>query len=140
MPSLQEIERREVIAKELGLVKCEHCVRFCPYCPRLLALRPDLRPDAPNGKPSPRPAHKTTSPHPYPSLWQQAKNVAGAIVEHVTAGLPQVDDETFHRRLSICERCEHFDVKQRRCTICGCLAGIKLWWSEQRCPDKPPRW
>lgn len=130
---MSTIEEREAIAAALGIVKCDHCSMLCPYCPRLLAVRPDL-------SSSFVPPQDATSPQKRPSVWQQAKNLAGAIVEHVAAGLPEADEETVRHRISTCERCEHFELTQRRCTICGCFAGIKVRWREQRCPDNPPRW
>lgn len=128
-------KERAAIAASLGIEKCSHCRVFCPYCPRLLAVRPDLI-----DVPSPRRPQETTSPQQAPSVWRQARNVAGAIVEHVAAGLPQADEDTVRNRILTCERCEHFQLSQRRCLICGCFADIKVRWREQRCPDVPPRW
>jgi hypothetical protein len=49
------LEERREIARGLGLEKCGHCLALCPYCPRLLELRPDLypvplEPSRPGGK------------------------------------------------------------------------------------------
>lgn len=69
-----------------------------------------------------------------PSLWQKAKNLSGAIVDHVAAGLPHADDKTIEHRLEVCHTCEHFDTAYSRCRKCGCNMTIKVRWAEQRCP------
>ncbi len=43
---------RERIAGDLGIAKCAHCLRLCPYCPRLIAALPSLHPTALTGPPN----------------------------------------------------------------------------------------
>ena len=67
-----------------------------------------------------------------PSTLKKAANFAGALAQHVAAGLPVVSDEEYEARLAQCNNCElrHGDV----CTSCGCNLSHKAWWKEQRCP------
>ena len=120
-PSLEERER---IARELGVVKCDNCLQLCPFCPRLLAVRPDLRPVV-------APA---ISPDTEPSFFQKATNFGRAITQHLAAGLPQADEPIVAHRLEVCHVCEHFNVEQTTCKVCGCNMVIKVRWAEQKCP------
>lgn len=113
------LEEREAIAASLGIVKCDHCLRLCPYCPRLMIMRPDLM-----AEPIP----------PSPSFIQKAANFGRAITQHLTAGLPQADEATVAHRLSICHNCEKFDAERTACRVCGCHLDIKVRWQEQKCP------
>jgi Family of unknown function (DUF6171) len=74
----------------------------------------------------------------YPSLLQQAKNLAHAVgnmVESVVHGEPvTVSQEEQDRRLAICHACEKFDHVQGRCTLCGCYGKWKTWVASQKCP------
>lgn len=112
-------EEREEIGRSLGIVKCDHCLRLCPFCPRLLAVRPDLA--------SPLPISE-------PSLLQKAANFGRAITQHLAAGLPHTDEATVARRLSICQVCEYFDATRTACRKCGCYMEVKVKWAEQKCP------
>lgn len=116
-------EDREKIAASLGITKCDHCLRLCPYCPRLLAVRPDL-----GSSPAPHPLASG------PSFLQKTANLSRAITQHVAAGLPQTDDATVSHRLEVCHSCEHFDAARTACKVCGCNMQIKVRWAEQRCP------
>lgn len=118
-------EERAAIADSLGIVKCDHCLRFCPYCPRLLAVRPDL------ANPPPQ-----TSSIPEPGFFQKVANFGRAITQHLSAGLPQADKATVAYRLNVCHTCEHFNKAQAACMICGCNTEIKVQWAEQHCPIK----
>jgi hypothetical protein len=65
--------------------------------------------------------HAYNPPEPvYPSLTEQAVNVAKATTEWIAAGRPERSDEECKRIHSICEACEHFDRAQDRCRRCGC--------------------
>lgn len=74
----------------------------------------------------------------YPSILQQAKNVAraigGAVVSAVHGDPVTVSQEEQDRRMGICETCEKFDPVQARCTLCGCYGKWKTWISSQKCP------
>lgn len=118
-PSLEE---REVIAQTLGVVKCDHCLRLCPYCPRLMAIRPDLMADF------------DPQPSPEPSFFQRAANFSRAITQHLAAGLPAADEEMVTHRLDVCHVCNHFDAARAACRVCGCNMMIKVRWLEQKCP------
>lgn len=69
-----------------------------------------------------------------PSHLQQAKNLIGATVRHVRAGLPMVDDAEYSRRLKICSSNECGKlVKNFRCLACGCYMKTKARWAEEKC-------
>jgi hypothetical protein len=74
----------------------------------------------------------------YPSLLQQAANVAGAvgsIVASAVHGEPiSVPQEEQDRRLAICHGCEFWDAQQGRCSKCGCFGAWKSWLTSQQCP------
>lgn len=122
-------EEREIIGAKLGVVKCSHCLRLCPYCPRLLAVRPDLAWVPPEGY--------LEESHPEsndPSLFQKIVNLSRAVTQHVAAGLQHTDEETVKYRLEICHTCDRFNPTHSTCRVCGCNMTIKAKWAEQRCP------
>jgi len=43
------------------------------------------------------------------------------------------DDETFRRRIAICEKCDRFDPKLRQCKVCGCFMDVKAKFYAARC-------
>ena len=67
-----------------------------------------------------------------PSLARQAVNLAGAVVHHVAAGLPAASSQVVAERLAICGQCEKY--VNGRCSMCGCVASVKVEWLEQKCP------
>lgn len=71
-----------------------------------------------------------------PSLWKQAKNFAGAMVDHAKDGFKNVDEEEAGRRLSICETCEYFRSEDYRCSHpdCGCFMRAKVKLRSSICP------
>lgn len=71
---------------------------------------------------------------PEPSLFQKAVSFAGAVVQHVVAGLPTVTDEQHAARMSVCQGCEQFNQDTAACRLCGCSMTTKARWKEQRCP------
>jgi len=80
----------------------------------------------------------------YPSLFQQATNLAhavGSVVASVVQGetltVPQEEQD---RRLAVCVSCDKYDPHQHRCRICGCFANLKARLASQHCPDDPPKW
>lgn len=80
----------------------------------------------------------------YPSLFQQATNVAkaiGSVVASAVHGEPiTVSQEEQDRRLVICHACEFWDSAQARCAKCGCFGAWKTWLASQKCPLDPPKW
>src|SRR5208283_887509 len=60
----------------------------------------------------------------YPSLFEQATNLAhavGSVVASVVHGeAVTVPQEEQDRRLAICYSCEFWDAAQSRCSKCGC--------------------
>jgi len=74
----------------------------------------------------------------YPSLFQQATNAAyavGSVVASMARGEPvSVSQEEQDRRLAICHACEAWDVRQDRCSKCGCFGQWKTWLASQKCP------
>ncbi len=73
----------------------------------------------------------------YPSLIEQAGNLAGAIGRAAVAALTHepifVDADEISRRQAICDACEFYDAARRRCTKCGC-GGAKLALATESCP------
>jgi len=77
----------------------------------------------------------------FPSLIQQAKNFAGAVVEHARGGFQRTSEEEIKQRISICNECEFFAKDSGRCRQCGCflINGIlgtegKIFWKGEKCP------
>lgn len=66
----------------------------------------------------------------YPSLLQQAKNVAEATATWITAGRPVRSEEEQIRILEICKACVKYDEVQIRCRACGCglAANSSVGW------------
>ncbi len=71
-----------------------------------------------------------------PGLLQKAVNFGNALVGHVAAGLPTVDDATAEARLVTCRGCDWFDTAHVSCRHqgCGCVLEIKTRWADQKCP------
>jgi NADH pyrophosphatase NudC (nudix superfamily) len=80
------------------------------------------------------------TPESYPSLFVQAKNLAGAAARFAASGFKLVDDAELARRKSICAECPHWRSDSRRCVKCGCKTDAKLRSAAEQCPDNPPRW
>jgi hypothetical protein len=100
------------------------------FHPRYLVIVPALATTLRTGK-APAPA--------LPSLARQAVNFAGAVVSHVTSGLPELDEASYQARLAVCRGgCEFFTVDddQPRCAhgCCGCFLEVKARWADQTCP------
>ena len=55
-------------------------------------------------------------------------------------------DETYKKRLEICNNCENYNKNNNKCNICGCyMAGSvgfisKLRMAHESCPLNPPKW
>jgi hypothetical protein len=69
-----------------------------------------------------------------PGWLAKAANLAQAVVTHVAAGRPLVDDATAAGRLAICGACDKLDAPRMVCTQCGCHVETKARWSDQHCP------
>jgi hypothetical protein len=67
-----------------------------------------------------------------PSLLRQAVNLVGAVVKHVSAGMPAAGEEEKSRRMALCMACEHW--QDGRCTQCGCFTAAKTAWAREKCP------
>jgi Family of unknown function (DUF6171) len=80
----------------------------------------------------------------YPSRWQMARNLAGAVGRAVSAvahgETVTVPAEVHEERLAICRGCEQFDPGPARCRICGCYTNVKLWGAQESCPLPEPKW
>lgn len=76
----------------------------------------------------------------YPSVARQAWNASKAAGQFMASGFKVASQEEQARRLSICKACPHYDAKQKRCVLCGCVANLKVRIASMACPDKPPRW
>ncbi|MHC5538779.1 hypothetical protein ACYOEI_11205 [Singulisphaera rosea] len=72
-----------------------------------------------------------------PSLGRKVVNFAKALVEHVAAGMPEVDDAIYETRLTTCQGCSlNLGDEPLTCShpTCGCPMRRKAWWAEQACP------
>jgi hypothetical protein len=50
----------------------------------------------------------------------------------------RVDQETYERRLSICNSCEN--LMEGMCRLCGCYVELRAALKVRRCPALPARW
>ena len=73
-----------------------------------------------------------------PTLRHMAGDImdtAGRVINSAVRGEPILRSaEERGRLLSICERCEAFDHRSRRCRACLCFEDIKTWIGAARCP------
>lgn len=75
-----------------------------------------------------------------PGLLRKAVNLAGAVAQHVMAGMQQATPEVKRLRLKICETCighgGFWDPVKRICKhkACGCNVEAKAAMAEQKCP------
>lgn len=47
-----------------------------------------------------------------------------------------IDDQTGNERLSICESCDKFNQKHRKCTVCKCYMDVKCFSRINKNPKK----
>jgi hypothetical protein len=75
----------------------------------------------------------------FPSLFQQARNLANELVE--TAKRAQrrlpiiVPEEVGSQRLALCDSCEFLNREKFRCTKCGCFMKTKTQFAGAKCPE-----
>lgn len=85
-------------------------------------------------------------PKKLPSVFRQAKNLAGAIGRTgkvlAQGKNPTVSKEEADTRQAICKTCDLFRSEDERCTHpkCGCFTKVKVWLKAERCPATPPKW
>lgn len=77
----------------------------------------------------------------YPPIIRQAWAYAKDRATWETAGRPEVSDETYAQRRSLCLVCQHRDPEHDRCRLCGCWLvqtslGDALRWATKECPNK----
>lgn len=70
-----------------------------------------------------------------PSGLEKAKNFVGALVRHAADGLARVDNETLSERLAVCALCEHRELSNWTCRLCGCYLTVKATWRSEKCPE-----
>jgi hypothetical protein len=78
----------------------------------------------------------------YPSLVQQAKNLAKFTVDVVkdqvigseTNSVLYASDTLYNQRLEICKTCNFYDEEQNRCKHCGCWLKYKARFKAGVCP------
>lgn len=74
----------------------------------------------------------------FPSLFQQARNLANELVETAKRAekkLPIiVPEEVGEQRLALCDTCEFLNHEQYRCTKCGCFMKTKSQLAGAKCP------
>jgi hypothetical protein len=64
---------------------------------------------------------------------ERAIEVGKAVITHVVAGCPEVDEATYDRRIGVCKACE-FLTEAMACRKCTCHMEIKARWADQKCP------
>src|SRR5690349_6229507 len=99
VPRIRELLARE--AAELG----DRAAELGPYTRLHLGLGPPRPPGIPAEPPRSAPAPAPSPEPPLPSLGTMARNVAGAAVRHVAAGMPRASPEAVSARLTVCESC-----------------------------------
>lgn len=72
------------------------------------------------------------SARPFPTLAEQAVNLAGAVARFVAGGFELATPELKARRIATCERCDRF--AGGRCRECGCQLVAKIALAGERCP------
>ncbi len=77
----------------------------------------------------------------YPSLQKQLNNLKGSFANltlHMAnknyRKLIKVPREVFKERMSICNSCNRYDIKNHRCMECGCFVGLTARIGYERCP------
>lgn len=74
----------------------------------------------------------------YPSLAQEAKNIissAKRVAQNISSGQQVLaTNEEYNRRNNICQTCPLYDLKQNRCSKCGCYLKAKLRLATEHCP------
>lgn len=75
-----------------------------------------------------------------PNLFQRGLKFSKAILTYAIAGMPNVSDEVFDRRMALCLQCPHYDAAGPRCLKCTCGLQVKARMATEQCPLQPPRW
>lgn len=75
------------------------------------------------------------SPTEFPSLFDQAKNLANLAKDVITSDQPILASEELQKeRMYHCQRCEHFSKTSKRCKQCGCFLKHKVKIQQSKCP------
>jgi hypothetical protein len=69
----------------------------------------------------------------YPSLAQQAKNLAGT-AKQIMKNPKVATEDLYEKRMKICRECAFFDHEQVRCRKCGCKLKGKARFEGAKCP------
>lgn len=76
----------------------------------------------------------------FPSLSEQGKNLMDLIGQIASDGVigKQIFASEFEqqRRYDICQVCEHFESRAKRCKKCGCFMKNKVTFQSAECPIK----
>lgn len=99
---------------------------------RYLDLCDEAHPDYHPGCPGLMVELAGAAPAPGPGLLRKAANFTRAVVSHVTAGLPILDEAATAARLAVCATCPA--RRDGSCTLCGCNLAVKASWRDQDCP------
>ena len=76
---------------------------------------------------------KKDRPIAYPSLGQQARNLAQTAGQVARNPKPASND-LYEQRMKICRACAFFDAEQVRCRKCGCKLKGKARFEAAKCP------
>jgi hypothetical protein len=76
----------------------------------------------------------------YPPIVQQARNLFRSALGLARSGFRLAPKSIRRERLEICHGCEHYDLAQERCRVCGCANSVKAWVASDGCPLPIPKW
>ncbi|MAH47975.1 hypothetical protein CMI37_19290 [Candidatus Pacearchaeota archaeon] len=75
-----------------------------------------------------------------PSRMAMAKNLSKSLINTaktaVTGGKVIASTNLASQRMSICKACPWFVAKGQRCSKCGCVVPLKVYFEEEQCPIK----
>jgi len=73
----------------------------------------------------------------YPPIKTMAGSFLTSLTKELGAivfGEKSVTSKEFYRRFAVCQSCEFFISKRKRCQKCGCFIKIKARMRSQKCP------
>jgi hypothetical protein len=75
-----------------------------------------------------------------PSRLAMAKNLSKTLINTaktaVTGGKVIASTGLASQRMSVCKACPWFVSKGQRCSKCGCVVPLKIYFEEEQCPIK----
>lgn len=69
-----------------------------------------------------------------PGAIDKVNSFVSAGINYVAAGMPDVSDEVFEKRMEICRACDSYDKEDNKCNLCGCNLAFKCRMATTGCP------